>query len=86
MSPLKEEVVSNRTVVKEINKAVPYQRVTVIRSIILQKVHKGETSLSNAFYLLFSGRELLRSRNKKFRKSLPKKDLFQLPRHLASVG
>ena len=61
-------------------------RTNVSRSIILQNVHKGETSLSKAFTLLFSGRELLRSKNKKFRKSFPKKDLFQLPRHLARVG
>ena len=54
-------------------------RTIVSRSIILQNVHKGETSLSNAFILLFSGRELLWSRNKKFRRSFPKKRSVPAP-------
>ena len=41
--------------------------------------------MSNAFTRLFSGKELFRNRKKKFGKSFPKKDLFQLPRHFPRI-
>ena len=58
--------------------------VTVSRSTILQKEHRGETFASNAFNLLFRGRELFLSKKRKFLRSLGRYVLFHNPIHLPS--
>ena len=52
---------------------------------IRQKEHKGDTVLSKAFILLFSGRELFLKRKRKFLKSLQMNDLFQFPKQTIRI-
>ena len=61
------------------NKAVPNPCVSV------NNPTKSTKGLSKAFTWLFRGKVLFRNRNKKFRRSFPRKDLFQLPRHLPKI-
>ena len=55
-----------------------------VNTVILQKVHVGDTVGSKAFILLFSGKPLLRNRYRKFLISLCIQFEFQSPRHFFS--